>query len=136
MSPQGSVVPTPTPPDVRDQMASAPPEQMGADKAGQMGAMAPKRDPKQLMQAYMQKVQDLEKWASDFSTIASLVDPEVSQALLVQLAQVGKALKGRAMQIMQGAQAPPGGQPSAPPPAPNPAEGPTPSPEATSGLAA
>lgn len=121
------------PPGVREQMPPGAMDQSSADKAG---AMAPRSDPKQMMQAYVGKIQELEKWAGDFMTIAGMVDPEVTGALLKQIAQIGKALQGRAQQIAQGLQSPNAGSPASPPPPPNPAEGPTPSPEAMSGMAA
>lgn len=133
----GSVVPMAQPPEVRQQMPSAPPDPTGADKAGGMpGGMSPQSDPKQALQAYTQKIQELEKWAGDFMTIASMVDPQVTPELLKHIAQIGKALQGRAQMMQQKQQEPAAGNPAGQPPPPNPAEGPTPSTEAVSGMAA
>lgn len=86
--------------------------------------------PQQVMESYVKSISQLEENASQIMQIQAIIDPE-GQALLVPIAQAGKALKARLQEIAQRMQAGPGSPGGANAsgggtPAPNPAEGATP----------
>lgn len=87
-------------------------------------------DKQQVIGQYGQKVQQLAETAKSLMELQAVIDPE-GQALLVPIAQAGKALEARIQEIVQRMQAGPGspGQAqtaAAQSPAQNPSEGPVP----------
>lgn len=112
------------------QMGGSPLQRMGAaQQGGGPGAQQQQQspDPQQMLQMYQQKIQSLAQLAGEIMQLQAVIDPE-GQALLVPIAQGGKALEARIQEIAQRAQAGPGAPGGAQAsgggsPAPNPDEG-------------
>lgn len=117
--------PAPQPP----QQAAPQQQQQGGTPTFPTGqSQAPNEQ--QVMQAYAKAIQGIAEAARQVMQIQAQVDPE-GQALLVPIAQGGKALEARLQEMMQRRQAGPGAPSEANAagagtPAPNPAEGATP----------
>jgi len=84
-------------------------------------------DRQQVMEQYGQKIQGLAQLAGEIMQLQAIADPE-GQALLVPIAQAGKALEARLKEMVQRQQAGPGAPGGAQAsgggsPAPNPDEG-------------
>jgi hypothetical protein len=107
------------PPQIQAQMQPPVPAPMGADVFMQAGRTAPAQP--DVMAMLEQKVVELEQWASDMMKLTQVVHPPLA-ALLVPIAQAGKAIQSEVQQIKERA-GQGGGLASGAPPAANPAEG-------------
>jgi hypothetical protein len=122
--------PAPQPQQQRAPEQAQPQQQGGTPTfpvgGGQQGA--PKEQ--QVMESYAKAVNAMAEAAKQVMQIQAMIDPE-GQALLVPIAQSGKALEARIKEMAQRRQAGPGAASQANEagggsPAPNPAEGATP----------
>lgn len=107
------------PPQVQAQMQPPMPEQVGADMFMQAGRSSPAQP--DMLAMLEQKVFELEQWASDMMKLCQAIHPPMA-ALLVPIAQAGKAIAGEVQQMKERAGQGGGMGSQAPPPA-NPAEG-------------